>query len=221
MPQTPLSPDILFQDSHILVCRKPAGLPVQTKNLTQPDLETMLKTMLSEKESRPSLYVVHRLDTHVEGVLVFARTKEAAASLNRQIAGGKMQKIYRAVLNGIPENDSGELTHYMKKDSAKNIAVICPKNDPKAKKAVLRYRIVEKSQMYSKAEITLITGRFHQIRLQFQTIGHPLAGDRKYCSGDDIKTPHIMLLAVSLRFFHPADGREMSFSIPDTLRLPG
>ena len=104
---------ILFEDEQIIVCEKPAGVAVQTKRLGQADMESLLKNRRAGKGEPPYIGVVHRLDQPVCGVMVFAKTKESAAALGRQIASGKADKFYYAVTDGVPEAGKGQLTDYL------------------------------------------------------------------------------------------------------------
>lgn len=130
---------ILYEDSQILVCRKPAGLAVQSARPGVPDLESMLRNYLAGAR----LAVVHRLDQPVEGILVFAKTPQAAKELNRQIAAGEMVKIYLAVTCGKVPAKKGMLEDYLKKDGRTNTSAVVPKGTPGSKRAVLSYEVLE------------------------------------------------------------------------------
>ena len=123
---------ILFEDAHILVCRKPAGIAVQSAGIGSMDLESMLKNYLAEKapETIPYLAVIHRLDQPVEGLLVFAKNQKAAADLNRQMTSGKIKKEYLAVTEKKPLKDRGQLTDYLKKDGRSNTSSVVQKGTP-------------------------------------------------------------------------------------------
>ena len=138
------------EDDQILVCHKPAGVPVQTKKIGTQDMESILKNYLFIHSSHhaghkpPYLAVIHRLDQPVSGILVFARTPAAAKNLNQQLQNDQFEKYYQAVVCGaLP--DSGTLTDYLVKDGRTNTSRICSKNTPGAKKAVLSYEILETS----------------------------------------------------------------------------
>lgn len=205
---------ILYEDEDILVCDKPAGLAVQSARVSQMDMESELRNYLKGG----GVYVVHRLDQPVEGLLVFAKNRRAAAGLGAQMADGVMNKDYRALVCGRMPLTKGELIdHMIKKENG--IGEIVPQTADHAKRAELVYRVeaYDSDNDVSDVEISLRTGRFHQIRLQFSHAGHPLLGDRKY--GDEqaqrlaeaLGLKNVALCAHRLRFIHPASGRKMDF----------
>ena len=217
------TPEILYEDDQILVCHKPAGVPVQTKKIGTQDMESILKNYLFIHSSHhaghkpPYLAVIHRLDQPVSGILVFARTPAAAKNLNQQLQNDQFEKYYQAVVCGaLP--DSGTLTDYLVKDGRTNTSRICSKNTPGAKKAVLSYEILETSEVtgLSVVQIHLGTGRHHQIRVQMAGAGAPLWGDNKYNPEFVNKRGYfpIALRAFRLSFCHPTTGKRMEFEVP-------
>lgn len=216
---------ILYEDAEILVCHKPAGLATQSANPASPDAENELKKYIGGGE----LHVVHRLDQPVEGILVFARSKKAAADLSAQVNDGRMRKIYHALVCGRVEPECAELTDYLikLKNGLGQVVSEAQKKQPQykdAKKAVLRYRVLEyKNDInVTSVEIHLQTGRFHQIRLQMNHAGHPLVGDMKYGGevakqkASELGLRYVALSACRLEFVHPVTKKEMLFTIqPD------
>lgn len=213
---------IIYEDNALLVCHKPAGLAVQSANPAQADLESRLRAYLKGGE----LHIVHRLDQPVEGLLVFAKHKKAAAHLSAQASDGRMEKIYRAVVCGKMEPEKGELIHTLVK--LKNgLGQVVPEEQKKrpeykdAKQAKLSYRALRYNNDtdVSALEIHLQTGRFHQIRLQFSHVGHPLSGDRKYggeaalAAALRIGFSGLALCACKLSFLHPDTEKQMHFEI--------
>ena len=180
---------ILYEDKEIIVCHKAAGIAVQSARIGMPDMESTLKNYLVAKNpgKMPYLGVVHRLDQPVEGVLVFAKNKKAAAGLTGQITSGSVTKEYLAVTAQKVEKVQGHLEDYLKKDGKTNTsAVVTPETDG-AKKAVLDYEVLnevsDERTLTGKrilVRIQLGTGRHHQIRVQMAHAGMSLLGDRKY-----------------------------------------
>ena len=235
---------IQYEDSQVIVCRKPAGLAVQTARIGAADLVSLLKNHLASGMDRntsgrpPYLAVIHRLDQPVEGLLVFARTPAAAKDLNRQLTSSGFGKYYRALVSGIPDPSEGTLEDYLVKDARTNASRVCTKNTPGAKAARLHYRTEkiyqDTSPVTSLVEIHLDTGRHHQIRVQMAHLGCPLVGDRKYGAvqscrttpGKDIppastppasQTPEgpLRLCAYRLEFRHPVSGEKMTFMLEE------
>ena len=204
--------DILYEDGQLLVCRKPAGVPVQSGKVGQKDMVSILRNYRNGKEGDTYIGLVHRLDQPVQGVMVFAKTKMAAAGLSRQITDGRMKKQYLAVTCGKPMKKQGALVDYLLKDGRTNTSSIVPEGTKGAKRAELRYRIIAETQGYALAEIDLLTGRHHQIRVQMAGAGMPLAGDRKYNLSDAGQTEkYVALAAHRLSFEHPVLKKEICF----------
>ena len=206
---------ILYEDKEIIVCHKPAGTAVQNSRIGSMDMESMMKNYLAVQNPGkiPYLGIVHRLDQPVEGLLVFAKTRKAAAELSRQISQGMMDKYYLAVSDKKAPALSGVLEDYMKKDGRTNTSTVVDRQTPGAKKARLSYELVEellcKRYLY---RIHLDTGRHHQIRVQMSHGGMPLLGDRKYNGKADGQNGiSLGLCAWHLEFVHPVTKRKMQF----------
>lgn len=231
---------IIYEDAHILVCHKPSGLPVQSAGVGRQDMMSLLMNYLSEKQQGiPYLGLVHRLDQPVEGILVFAKNKKAAAELSRQVTDGSMKKVYRAVCcerggkaesTKVAPGKAGEqyhLTNYLKKDARTNTSSIVSEKTPGAKKSELIYQVLEEKEAgenrYSLVEIHLLTGRHHQIRVQMAGSQKPLYGDRKYNKEweayrlpqwEESGGTQLALCAASLSFWHPANKKKrMEFQV--------
>ena len=211
--------NIIYEDAKILVCHKPAGLAVQNASFGKKDLESMVRNYLAEQSGRavPYLGVIHRLDQPVQGVTVFAKDNKSAASLSAQVQDGRMKKYYLAVTDGIPEKEEAELVHYLKKDGRTNTSSVVDKNVTGAKRANLRYRVIQTVADKEQAllEIELFTGRHHQIRVQMANIGCPIWGDSKYNTApiQDRRFRQIALCAYRLEFEHPKTKEKMKFEI--------
>jgi 23S rRNA pseudouridine1911/1915/1917 synthase len=206
---------ILYEDNHLIVAVKPAGVLSQSDGSDAPDMLTILKAYIKDKYSKPGevyLGLVHRLDRPVSGVMVFARTSKAASRLSEQIRTRRVEKLYRAVVQGRLEG-TGSLENYILKDPSANKVTVYDREVPGAKYAVLEYRSVKASDDRSLIEIRLGTGRAHQIRAQFANAGHPLLGDRRY-GNTVLRDGDICLQSFKLAFDHPTKGERMSFEIP-------
>lgn len=215
-----MTPDILYEDQDLIVCVKPSGIATQSSRIGTPDMVSILKNHIyknSEKKTEPYLAVVHRLDQPVEGLLVFAKNRSAAAKLTKQLTQYGFGKYYRALLIGTPSPDHGSLCDYLVKDGKTNTSRICTPDTNGAKKAVLHYKILESKPPFSLAEVTLETGRHHQIRVQMAHLGCPIAGDRKYGTASaDVplkKYQTLQLYACRLTFCHPRTCRQMEFRL--------
>ena len=208
---------VLYEDNHLLVVEKPVNVPTQGDSSGDLDLLTMLKEDLKARYDKPGnvyLGLIHRLDRPVGGVMVFAKTSKAASRLSEQVRNHSFVKVYYAVLHGTPKPQKGRLEHYLAKDKVKNIVRVVDPSDKEGKQAILEYYILEEIKdrtPLSLAEIQLLTGRSHQIRVQFSSIGHPLFGDQKY--GAEINKPgqQIALWSHEIRLLHPTKKEEMAF----------
>lgn len=194
--------EILFEDNHLLAVNKPAGLLSQEDHTGQADLLTLCKEYLKRKYNKKGnvfLGLLHRLDKPVSGVMLFAKTSKAASRISEQIRTRSIKKSYHAVVEGeSPKN--GMLQDYLLKDNQNNTVSIVSKNNKRAKKAELIYQREQVQNNLSLLHVTLITGRPHQIRVQFSNLGYPVCGDHKYGSKH---TGKISLHATELTFSHP------------------
>lgn len=236
--------NVIYEDKDILVCFKPAGIATQTAKLSDQDMVSQIKNDLAQKEGTKNPYVgiIHRLDQPVSGLLVFAKNPKAAASLSKQIQDGNANKDYIAMCFGVLEEKSGELTHYIMKDSMTKLAKVLEEkiflekqaeNAPASgkeesnfyKKAILSYEVEKELEDSSIIKVHLQTGRFHQIRAQFSHIGHPLLGDAKYQTAVSRELSmkkrinKIALCANHLTLQHPTTGKVMEFVL-DKKYLP-
>ena len=207
---------ILYEDQQMIVCRKKAGIAVQTKKVKEPDLYSQLMNYLAAKGEKPYIGIIHRLDQPVEGVLVFAKTKEAAAHLNKQLNQKGFGKYYLAVTSQTMPEDSGILENYLLKDGKSNTSVVVDHKTIGAKKAILSYEVIQRKEKLNLIRIKLETGRHHQIRVQLAHIGCPLVGDRKYGPKEvpeEFAKMGLALCACRLDFLHPSTGKPMLFEV--------
>lgn len=215
--------NILFEDQSIIVAEKPAGLESQATRKLEPDMVSEIKkhihklsTARSGKTEEPYVGVIHRLDKPVGGIMVYAKTKEAAASLSKQVQDRSMKKTYLSIICGKPVDNVGNYVDYLLKDGKNNHTKIVEKGITGAKRSELEYKVLKTAVIsgkeFSLVEIRLLTGRHHQIRVQMAGHGTPVAGDRKYGIVDE-RQERLCLCAAGLSFFHPDTGKKLSFSI--------
>ena len=198
--------EILFEDKYVVVAVKPRGA---------------LSEAHEREENMPALlggnvHPVHRLDRGVGGVMVYAKTREAAAKLSAAVQQNKLEKEYTAIVSGVPTPAEGEMRDFLFKDSAKNKSFVVTGARKGAKEAVLTYQTsdtrVHEENPLTRVKIRLQTGRSHQIRVQFSSRAHPLVGDGKY--GSRLKAEYPALYATALSFPHPKTGKRLQFSAP-------
>jgi 23S rRNA pseudouridine1911/1915/1917 synthase len=207
--------DILFEDNHLLVLNKPAGLLTQPSGTEQDSLEKYAKEWIKStyaKKWNVFLEAVHRLDKPASGVVVFGRTTKALSRLNESIRNQRTHKYYYAIVEGSPHENEGVLEHYMIHDNFR--AQIVFKDHPEAKLARLSYRIIQKTLTTSFLEIELETGRYHQIRLQLSEVGCPIIGDQKYGSSTPFHPDQIALHHFRLQIPHPVNQELLTFEAP-------
>jgi 23S rRNA pseudouridine1911/1915/1917 synthase len=217
--------DILYEDNHLLVVSKPAGLPTMGTPGGQPTLLTLAKDYIKQRYQKPGnvyLGIVSRLDSPVTGVVVLARTSKAAARLTEQFRSHTIEKSYWAVIEGMLEPPEGSFVDWLGHDDRHRRMHIVGPTLPGAKEARLSYQRLRLIQSDTWIEVQLETGRKHQIRLQLAHHGHPIVGDRKYGS----RTPFpagIALHARRLVLSHPTTDARLEFeaSLPNTWRRFG
>ena len=173
---------ILYEDKNQIVVYKPAGIATQTARLGEKDLVSEVKNYIckTDKKTNPYVGVINRLDQPVEGIVLFAKNAKTASDLSLQMQNGTMRKFYFAAVFGGMEVPKGVLTDYLQKDGRTNTSKVVLDKTKDAKKAILQYEVKAGKDGISLVEIELMTGRHHQIRVQFSHKGHPLIGDTKY-----------------------------------------
>lgn len=198
---------IIYLDDDIVVCVKPARVLSTDEPGGLPDL---LREAVGTKDFR----TVHRLDRVVSGLMVLARNPAAASELSRQVREDGFGKEYLAVVHGAPQG--GTLTDLLVRDKARRMTLVAPEPGKGVQEAVLHFTVLNSARDLSRVRIRLVTGRTHQIRVQFSSRGWPLVGERKYAELDD--PCEIALWSCRLTFDHPATGERMEFWLdpPDT-----
>ncbi|WP_394971640.1 RluA family pseudouridine synthase [uncultured Croceitalea sp.] len=208
---------VLYEDNHLIVVNKRPGDIVQGDKTGDTPLSDIVKDYLKTKYNKSGnvfLGVVHRLDRPTSGIVVFAKTSKALPRLNKLFSEGKTKKIYWAVVNKVPENKMGTLTHWLVRNPKQNKSYAHKKEVPNSKKAILDYKLIKKLERYSLLQIDLKTGRHHQIRAQLSAIGSIIKGDLKYGAARSNKDGSIHLHSRSLAFEHPVKKEFIEFLAP-------
>ncbi|MBR3362881.1 MAG: RluA family pseudouridine synthase [Bacilli bacterium] len=208
--------DIIYEDNHLLVVKKPINVLVQADNTKDEDMLTILKKYLKEKYDKPGnvyLGLVHRLDRPVSGIMVFAKTSKAASRLSEQVKNRMFKKTYLAVVTGKVKKRDVFIDKLIK-DHKNNVVKV----SSLGKQAELTYDLIDYKDGLSLVEISLKTGRSHQIRVQFASRGFPLYGDQKY--NKNTKKDSIALFAKKIEFVHPTTKKKMIFELDMPDRYP-
>ena len=195
--------EVLFEDENLIVAIKERGLLSEEHEL-KPNMVRSLKEVTGGE-----IYPVHRLDKDAGGVMVYAKTKSAAASLSAQAGDRTMKKTYLAILHGKPQEESGTLEDLLFLDKGKNKSFVVKKERRGVKKAILNYRVISQKDGNALIEVELLTGRTHQIRVQFASRKMPLFGDRRYGAKDESRI--IALWSKEISFLHPVTKERMTF----------
>lgn len=198
--------ELIYVDSDIVVCVKPARVLSTDEPGGLPDL--VRQALGNEKAD---VRTVHRLDRVVSGLMVLARNPRAASELSRQIREDTFEKEYLAVIHGRPEKENGTFTDLLGRNKARKMTYVADAPGKGIQEAVLHYQVLASKDSLSRVRIQLVTGRTHQIRVQFSSRGMPLVGERKYSELND--PCEIALWSYRLAFTHPSTGEKMEFSL--------
>jgi len=197
---------VLYEDNHIIIVNKRAGDIVQGDKTGDKPLSEVVKSYLKDKYNKPGnvyMGVVHRLDRPTSGIVMFAKTSKALPRLNKLFAEKKTDKTYWALVKHAPAKTEATLVHWLKKNPKNNKSAAYIKEIPDGKKAILHYKTLKTLDNYTLLEVTLETGRHHQIRVQLSSIGSPIKGDLKYGFDRSNRDGSISLHARRLQFVHP------------------
>lgn len=197
-------PAIIFEDEDILVINKPVGILSEDS----PKGEKGIISLLTN-EKRRELYLLHRLDRDVAGVMVFAKNKKSASLLSTAIANGGFSKFYLAVIDAIPEESCGVFKDLLFKDSQKNRSFVVKRMRKGVREASLEYTVLGENSGKAIVRVLLHTGRTHQIRVQFSSRKMPLTFDGRY--GSKERGGRIALHSEKIEFTHPRTEQKVSF----------
>ena len=212
--------EVIYEDNHIIIVSKTSSEIVQGDKTGDTPLSETVKQYLKEKYHKPGnvfVGVVHRLDRPVSGLVVFAKTSKALARLNEMFKNGDVHKTYWAVVKNRPREPEATLEHYLVRNEKQNKSYAYDREKPGAKKAILHYRLIGRSENYYLLEVDLKTGRHHQIRCQLAKIGCPIKGDLKYGFPRSNPDGSISLHARRVSFVHPVSKELIDVEAP----LPG
>jgi 23S rRNA pseudouridine1911/1915/1917 synthase len=220
--------EVVYEDNHIVIVNKQSGEIVQGDKTGDRPLSDIVKGYIKEKYQKPGavfLGVVHRLDRPVSGLVTFARTSKALARMNMMFASGQVHKTYWAIVGKREDGrckmeDDGEwhtLENWIVRNEKQNKSYAYDHEVPNSKRAILKYRVIGRSDRYDLLEVQLMTGRHHQIRCQLAAIGCPIKGDLKYGAKRSNADGSISLNAHRIEFVHPVSKEKISIesSLPD------
>jgi 23S rRNA pseudouridine1911/1915/1917 synthase len=209
--------EILFEDNHLVAVNKPPGQLVQGDRSGDPPLAELVRGYLKEKYAKAGnvfLGVTHRLDRPASGVVLFARTSKALGRINRLFREQRVVKIYWAAVHEAPPLPADTLVHYLKRNPEQNKSYAFDEPRADGKEARLSYRLLLSLERYYLLEVTLYTGRHHQIRAQLARIGCHIKGDLKYGAPRSNPGGGIHLHARRLSLPHPVRLEELTFVAP-------
>lgn len=215
--------EVLYEDNHIIIVNKAVGEIVQGDKTGDKPLSEIVADYLKEKYHKPGAAFVgvpHRLDRPTSGIVVLAKTSKALERLNEMFRRGDVQKTYWALVANRPQQEEGELTHWLTRNEKQNKSYASDRERPGSKQAILRYKLLGSLTRYHLLEVELLTGRHHQIRCQLAHIGCPIRGDLKYGYPRSNPDGSICLHARRVTFDHPVSHELIDVVAPvphDTL----
>ena len=211
---------VVYEDNHVIIVHKESGEIVQGDKTGDKPLSETVKDYIRDKYHKPGnvfLGVVHRLDRPVAGLVVFARTSKALSRLNEMFRKGEVHKTYWAITKNAPAEPEGTLVNWIVRNEKQNKSYVYDKEVPNAKRAELKYRVIAHTENYHLIEVSLLTGRHHQIRCQLAHMGCVIKGDLKYGAPRSNLDGSISLLSHEVTFIHPVSKVEIKAEslIPD------
>ena len=209
--------EVLYEDNHLIAVNKPAGLVVQDNEHGLASLEHHVKSYIKIKYNKPGavfLGCIHRLDTNVTGIVLFARTSKALTRMNDQFKNRLIQKTYAALIRRKPQPMAGTLEHWLKKDPKQNKTKLYHEQQDGSKKAILHYEFINTANHCFLLKVRPITGRPHQIRVQLARTFTGIVGDVKYGQTKPTSDKSIYLHALGLSFVHPVSKENLNLHSP-------
>lgn len=209
--------EVVYEDNHIIIVNKRSGEIVQGDKTGDKPLAETVKDYIKVKYHKPGnvfLGVVHRLDRPVSGLVLFARTSKALTRLNDLFRTGDIHKTYWAIVKNTPTQPEDTLENWIVRNEKQNKSYAHDHEVPGAKRALLSYRIIGKTDRYTLLEIHLMTGRHHQIRCQLAHMGCPIRGDLKYGAPRSNPDGGISLMAKQIDFVHPVTKEQITIKAP-------
>lgn len=201
-----IAKQVLFEDNHLIILNKLSSQIIQGDKTGDIPLSELVRVYLKEKYDKPGdafIAVVHRLDRPVSGAIIFAKTDKAMYRMGSIFQKREIKKVYWAIVRNKPEEDSGHLINYLKKNEQQNKTYVYDQEIPGSYRAELKYRVLDSSDSYYLLEVELMTGKHHQIRAQLSAIGCPIKGDVKYGALRPNRNISISLHARLISFIHP------------------
>jgi 23S rRNA pseudouridine1911/1915/1917 synthase len=203
---------IIFEDNHLLVINKDAGVLVQGDKTGDTPLSDLAKAYVKEKYQKPGevfMGVIHRIDRPVSGLVLMARTSKALERMNEQFKNREIEKKYLAVVRNRPLANAGNLVHWLIKNPETNVTKAYEKEVPNSMRSELNYKLIGELDGFYLLDVNPITGRPHQIRVQLASMNCPIVGDNKYGYPRGNKDKSICLHAHQVKFMHPVKKEEM------------
>jgi 23S rRNA pseudouridine1911/1915/1917 synthase len=203
---------IIFEDNHLLVINKDAGVLVQGDKTGDTPLSDLAKAYVKEKYQKPGevfMGVIHRIDRPVSGLVLMARTSKALERMNEQFKNREIKKKYLAVVRNRPPANAGNLVHWLIKNPETNVTKAYEKEVPNSMRSELNYKLIGELDGFYLLDVNPITGRPHQIRVQLASMNCPIVGDNKYGYPRGNKDKSICLHAHQVKFMHPVKKEEM------------
>ena len=208
---------VVYEDNHIIIVYKQSGEIVQGDKTGDKPLSDTVKEWIKARYNKPGnvfLGVVHRLDRPVAGLVMFGKTSKATSRLNAMFREGQVHKTYWAIVSGTPKADEATLDNWLVRNEKQNKSYAYDHEVPSSKHALLRYKVIARSDNYTLLAVDLLTGRHHQIRCQLAHAGMPIKGDLKYGARRSNPDGSISLLSHRMSFVHPVSKKTIDITSP-------